>query len=118
MTMRQPTRPYILIATLTILFLMGSSTFSTLTEAATTFIGSTVEGVDQAKQTITFRTPEGQSWTLGIANPDLLTKDKVAKGDQVSIEVDPKSDKVIKILRLAEQTQPQQTRPEPLEPTP
>jgi hypothetical protein len=68
--------------------------------AATTFIGATVESVDSSQQTITFRSREGQSWTLGVADPNMLKHGNIARGDQASIEVDPKSDKIIKIVRL------------------
>jgi len=55
---------------------------------ATTFTGTTVENVDTAKQTLSIKTKEGQSWTLHVADPELLKKHNVRKGDQVSVEVD------------------------------
>lgn len=55
---------------------------------ATTFTGTTVENVDTAKQTLSIKTKEGQSWTLHVADPELLKKHNVRKGDQVSLEVD------------------------------
>ena len=69
--------------------------------AATTFIGSRIKHIDSTQQTITFQTREGKSWTLGVIDPNILTKDKIAEGDQVSIEVD-LNDRIIKIVRLSE----------------
>ena len=48
-------------------------------EAATSFTGSTVVGIDQAKRTVTFQTKEGDTWTLPVSDPNLLNKDQVAK---------------------------------------
>lgn len=106
----------VLTAFVTFLFLLVVSIFPTSTEATTTFTGSTIESVDQGHQTITIHTRDGQSWTLSVDNPDLITKEHITKGDQVSIEVDPTSDKVTKIIRLADQTQAE-TRPEQAQPT-
>lgn len=66
---------------------------------ATTFIGSTIERVEPDQQRITFRTREGQSWTLEVADDQLLHKEPLAKGDQVSIEIGA-NDKVTKIVKL------------------
>lgn len=79
-------------------------------EATTTFIGSTIERIDAAQQTITFRTREGQSWTLRLADPKLLTKEPISKGDQVSIEIDP-NDRITKIVKLAQLPESGQTQP-------
>lgn len=68
--------------------------------AATTFIGSTIERIDPGQQMITFKTREGQSWTLEVADSSLLKK-PLAKGDQVSIEIGT-NDKITKIIKLAE----------------
>jgi hypothetical protein len=69
-------------------------------QATTTFIGSTIERIDAAQHTVTFRTREGQSWTMPLADPNLLKEEPLAKGDIVSIESDP-SDKITKIVKLA-----------------
>jgi hypothetical protein len=69
-------------------------------EAATTFAGTTVEAVDLSKQTLSFKTREGMSWTLHVSNPDLLKKEQLAKGEQVTLEVDT-NDNVIKITKLS-----------------
>ena len=71
-------------------------------DAATTFGASTIVGVDQAQRTITFQTRDGQTWTLPVADPNLLKKELVAKGDQVSIEID-LSERITKITKLSGQ---------------
>ena len=76
-------------------------------EATTTFVRSTVERIDLTKQTITFQARDGQTWTLRVANPELLKKDSLAKGDQVTIEVNP-NDEVKTILKLSQPHDPDQ----------
>jgi hypothetical protein len=78
-------------------------------QAATTFIGSIVTAIDQTQRTITIHTKEGQSWTLPVADPDILKKERVSKGDQVSIEID-LNDRVTKIIKLSEQPRSEQTQ--------
>lgn len=68
---------------------------------ATTFTGTTVENVDTAKQTLTIKTKEGQSWTLRVADPELLKKHHVSRGDQVSVEIDTNND-IIQIAKAGE----------------
>ena len=81
-----------------------------ISEAATTFTGSTVIGLDQAKRTVTFQTKEGDTWTLPVSDPNLLNKDQVAKGDRVSIEID-LNDRISKITKISERTpSPSDTR--------
>lgn len=72
-------------------------------EATTTFIGSTIVGIDQAQLTLTFRTMEGQSWTLPVADPSILEEEQLSKGDHVTIELD-LSDRISKIIKLAQRT--------------
>lgn len=55
---------------------------------ATTFTGTTVKNVNPGKQTVSIKTKEGQSWTLRVADPELLKKHNLRKGDKVSLEVD------------------------------
>ena len=88
----------LLLAIATAVVTMAGANFST-SQATTTFIGSTIERIDDAKQTVTFRTREGQSWTMRLADPTLLKKEPLAKGDIVSIESDP-NDKITKIVKL------------------
>jgi len=67
-------------------------------QAATSFNGSTIIGIDQKERTVTFRTKEGDKWTLPIDDPDFLQKEKISPGDLVSIELDP-NDKITKIFK-------------------
>jgi hypothetical protein len=73
-------------------------------EAVTSFNGSTIIGIDQKERTVTFRTKEGDRWTLPIDDPDFLQKEKIAPGDMVSIELDP-NDKITKIFKPSNQPQ-------------
>lgn len=66
--------------------------------AATNFNGSTIIDVDQNARTVTFRTKEGERWTLPVVNPDLLKDGRIAQGDQVTIELD-LNDRITKILK-------------------
>ena len=91
------------------LFCAGPIT-ATTSGATTTFNRSTIIGVDQAQRTITFRTTDGQTWTLPVANPNLLSVQHVAKGDQVSIEID-LNDQITKIITLSRQRDSETTQP-------
>ena len=44
--------------------------------------------IDQDQRTITFKTKEGETWTLPVTDPNLLNRQPIAKGDQVTIEID------------------------------
>lgn len=96
------------IAAISLLFLvLGAHAFTS--KAETTFIRSTIVGIDQTQRTLTFRTMEGQSWTLPVADLNILTNEQLSKGDQVSIELD-LTDRISKIIKLAGQPRPQQTQ--------
>jgi hypothetical protein len=69
--------------------------------AATNFNGSTILGINHTDRTVTFRTKEGEKWTLPVENEDLLKNGRVAEGDQVSIELD-LNDRITKILKPGE----------------
>lgn len=97
------------IATMTICLLCLVGTAILTSEAATTFNGSTVVGIDQTQRTVTFLTREGESWTLPVADPNILKKEQVSKGDHVSIEIDP-NDRIINIIKLSEQPRPEQNQ--------
>ena len=84
------------ITILCALCLAGTSVLTS--EAATTFNGSTIVGVDQARRTITFKTREGETVTLEVADPNVLKEKKVTKGEQVSIEID-LNDRITKVLQ-------------------
>ncbi len=58
-----------------------------ISEAATIFAGAIV-GIDQVQRTITFQTREGRTWTIPVADSNILTQQQVAKGDRVRIEVE------------------------------
>ncbi|HSE58033.1 MAG TPA: hypothetical protein VLA99_04960 [Nitrospiraceae bacterium] len=92
-----------LLATVATLAFAGAAVLPA--EATTTFVRSTVERIDLSKQTITFQARDGQTWTLRVENPDLLKKDSLAKGDQVTIEVNP-NDEVKTILKLSQPNEP------------
>jgi hypothetical protein len=70
---------------------------------ATTLMGSTVESVDEAKQTISIKTKDGQSYTLKVQDPELLKKYNLKKGDQISLQVDTNNN-VIQIAKSDTQT--------------
>ncbi len=73
-----------------------------VSHAATSFNGSTIIGVNQAERTITFRTKEGDKWTLPVDDPELLKGERIAQGDQVSIEIGT-DDRITKILKPSDQ---------------
>ncbi|RPH78182.1 MAG: hypothetical protein EHM80_10875 [Nitrospiraceae bacterium] len=55
-------------------------------EAATTFAG-TIVGIDETQRTITFQTSTGQTWTIPVADANILHQ-QIAKGDRVKIDVE------------------------------
>ncbi|RPH75864.1 MAG: hypothetical protein EHM80_15605 [Nitrospiraceae bacterium] len=55
-------------------------------EAATTFAG-TIVGIDETQRTITFQTSTGQTWTIPVADSNIL-KQQIAKGDRVMVDVE------------------------------
>lgn len=63
---------------------------------STTFTKVSVQAVDTSAHRLTFRTIEGQVWTLTAASPDLL-KD-LHTGDICSLEID-SDDRVTKIVK-------------------
>ena len=71
-------------------------------EAATTFAGAII-GIDQAQQTITFQTSTGQTWTIPVADSNIL-KQPIAKGDRVMVDVELSesdlSSKITKITKI------------------
>ena len=89
------------IAIMAMCLLCLVSVTANTSEAATTFGASTIVGIDQAQRTITFQTRDGQTWTLPVADPNMLSKELVAKGDQVTIEID-LSEKITKITKLSD----------------
>lgn len=68
--------------------------------ATATYRRSTIVGIDETRRTLTILTQEGQSWTLPIRDPTILTTKQLSTGDQVSIELD-WNDRISKIIKLA-----------------
>ena len=95
--------------TLCLFCAVGSNVLTSL--AATNFNRSTVVGIDQAQRSITFRTTEGQTWTLAVADPSMLKNEQLAKGDQVSIEID-LDDRIMKIVKTSGQSQSEHMQPQ------
>jgi hypothetical protein len=61
-----------------------------------TFTNSIVEQVDPGTKKLTFRTLEGQTWSLDVHNSDLLKG--LQKGDRVSLELD-SDDRIKNVVR-------------------
>jgi hypothetical protein len=59
---------------------------------------SSVLDVDRNNQQLTFKTREGQLWTLRVADPAAMNNVTLAKGDIVIIEVDV-DDRIVKIQK-------------------
>jgi hypothetical protein len=92
----------ILILTLWVLFFM-SATVAT-SDAATTFGGSRIIAIDQDQRTITFKTKEGETWTLPVTDPNLLNQPSL-KEDQVTIEID-LNDRITKVVKPSAEPNP------------
>jgi hypothetical protein len=95
----------IVIMSLSLLCAMGTSALTSM--ASTTLIASTIERVDQAQQTITLRTREGEFRTFPVADPAILKKEPFKKGDVVSLEIDV-NERITKIVSLAERPRSEQ----------
>jgi len=93
------------IAIATICLLWAAVATVLTSEAATTFAGAII-GIDQTQRTITFQTSNGQTWTIPVADPDIL-KQQIAKGDRVLIYVELSdsdlSQRITKITKIPEQ---------------
>lgn len=74
------------VAIATICLLWAAVATVLTSEAATTFAGAII-GIDQAQRTITFQTVTGQTWTISVADSNIL-KQQIAKGDRVMIDVE------------------------------
>ena len=71
------------IALATICLLWTAVATVPISEAATTFAGAIV-GIDQVQQTITFQTSTGQTWTMPVANSNILNQ-QIVKGAVLKI---------------------------------
>jgi len=84
-----------------------------ISEATTTFSGAII-GIDQAQRTITFQTSTGQTWTIPVADSNIL-KHQIAKGDRVMIDVELSdsdlSQRITKITKIprGERVEPSQS---------
>ena len=87
------------ILTIAFMVALGSTGVMFAPEQAigsTTFTKVSVQAVDQSARSLTFRTTEGQTWTLFAASPDLLSD--LHTGDICSLEID-SEDRVTKIVK-------------------
>lgn len=87
------------ILTIAFMVALGSAGVMFAPEQATgstTFTKVSVQAVDQSARSLTFRTTEGQTWTLIAASPDLLND--LHTGDICSLEID-SEDRVTKIVK-------------------
>ena len=89
----------ILILTLCLLFSLSATV--TTSDATTIFGGSRIMAIDQDQRTITFKTKEGETWTLPVTDPNLLNRQPIAKGDQVTIEID-LNDRITNVVKASE----------------
>jgi uncharacterized protein YjdB len=92
MTMRAM---YILVICL--LFFVSATV--TTSDAATIFTGSRITAIDEGQRTITFKTRDGQTWTLPVTDPKLLNRP--AKDEAVTIEVN-LNDQIINIVKASD----------------
>jgi hypothetical protein len=87
---------------LLILTFYSVSAVATTSDAATIFGGSRILAIDQGQQTITFKTKEGQTWTLPVQDPNLLKQQSSSKDEQVTIEID-LNDRIINVVKLSDE---------------
>lgn len=87
---------------LTLCLLFSISATVTTGNATTTFGGSKIVAIDQDQRTMTFKTKEGQTWTLPVSDPDLLNRQPTAKDEPVTIEID-LNDRITNVVRLSEE---------------
>lgn len=66
--------------------------------ASTTFTRVIVQAVDPAAPSLTFRTTDGQQWTLPARSGELLSG--LQKGDTCSLEID-LEDRVVKVVKAS-----------------
>ena len=85
---------------LLVLAVFSVSAITTTSDAATIFGGSRIIAIDQGQQTITFKTKEGQTWTLPVTDPNLLKQQSNSKDEPVTIEID-LNDRIINVVQLS-----------------
>lgn len=89
------------LLSLTLCLLFSVGVIVTSLHAATIFTGSRIIAIDEGQRTITFRTREGQTWTLPVTDPNLLNKQVVAQDQAVTIEID-LNDRIINVVKPSE----------------
>ena len=89
----------ILILTFSVLFSISATIVTS--DAATVFGGSRIIAIDQDQRTITFKTKEGETWTLPVADPNLLNQPSPVKEDQVTVEIN-LNDQITNVIRASE----------------
>ena len=91
-----------MITIATICLLWAAVATVRISEAATTFSGAIV-GIDQVEHTVTFQTRTGQTWTIPVADSNIL-KQQIAKGDRVRVDVELNdsdfSKRITKIIKI------------------
>ena len=84
--------------TLLSLFLFFSVSVAT-SDAATTFGNSRIIAIDEGQQNITFKTKEGETWTMPVADSKLLNQQQgIGKDELVTIEID-FNDRIINVVK-------------------
>ena len=83
--------------------LLFAGAMVTTSDATTTFGGSSILGVDEGQKTITFKTKDGQTWTLPVADSKLLSEAQTGKDDQVTIELD-LNDHIIDVVKASDKS--------------
>jgi len=90
-------KPLILIGLLTLSGFVAPFTVPTQSFASLAYTHVSVEAVDMGAPSLTFKTLDGEVWTLRSASADILKG--LQKGDMCSVEID-LEDRVTKIVKV------------------
>lgn len=90
-------KSFVLIGCLIVAGVAAPFVGPTISVASLAYTRVSVEAVDTAVPSLTFRTTEGQVWTLQAASADLLKG--LRKGDTCSVEIDLEN-RVTKIVKV------------------
>ncbi len=90
-------KPFILIAILALSGIVAPLVDPTGSLAALSYTRVRVEAIDTAAPSLTFKTTEGEVWTLTAFPPDILKG--VQKGDTCSLEIDLEN-RITKIVKI------------------
>jgi hypothetical protein len=100
-----------MIAVATICLLWTAAVTVYTSEAATVIAGAII-GIDQTQRTITYQTEDGRTWTLPVADSNILKQERIAKGDQVRVEVELNdSDMSKRITKITKISDPPPSKP-------